>query len=207
MDTNARIAQFENMAQADPDNEMAHYSLAGAYMQANRFAEAADSYLRCVALAPGMSKAYQLAGEAFIKAGATEKAAQVLAQGYGVAAERGDMMPRNAIGELLKSLGKPVPEVAGGGGARPSATVSLGRGGKETPLAKAPFKGRLGDWIFKNVSEEKWNAWIGQGTKVINELRLDLSQERDSEVYDQHMREFLGIDEEMYGKILEGKAP
>ena len=33
MDTAARIAQFENMAQADPDNEMAHYSLAGAYLQ------------------------------------------------------------------------------------------------------------------------------------------------------------------------------
>jgi hypothetical protein len=41
---------------------------------------------------------------------------------------------------------------------------------------------------------------------VINELRLDLSQERDSDVYDQHMREFLGIDEELYGKILDGKA-
>ena len=203
MDINARIAQFENMAQADPDNEMAHYSLAGAYMQAGRFAEAADSYLRCVALAPGMSKAYQLAGEAFIKAGATEKAAQVLAQGYSVAAQRGDLMPRNAIAELLKSLGKPVPEVAGS--ARPTATVNLGREGKGTPLSKPPFKGRLGEWIFKNVSQEKWNAWIGQGTKVINELRLDLSQDRDAEVYDQHMREFLGIDEELYARILEGK--
>jgi tetratricopeptide (TPR) repeat protein len=156
MDVSARIAQFENMAQADPDNEMAHYSLAGAYLQANRFAEAADSYLRCVALAPGMSKAYQLAGEAFIKAGATEKAAQVLAQGYAVAVQRGDMMPKNAIADLLKSLGKPLPEVAGAPpAARPAATVSLGRDSKGTPMSKPPFKGRLGDWIFKNVPEEK----------------------------------------------------
>src|SRR5688572_16029499 len=145
MDTAARIAQFENMAQADPDNEMAHYSLAGAYLQANRFAEAADSYLRCVALIPGMSKAYQLAGEAFMKAGANAKAAEVLAQGYTVAAQRGDLMPKNAIAEHLKALGKPLPEVAGAP-AKPAATVSLGRGAKEAPLAKPPFKGRLGDW-------------------------------------------------------------
>jgi Fe-S cluster biosynthesis and repair protein YggX len=206
MDTAARIAQFENMAQADPDNEMAHYSLAGAYLQANRFAEAADSYLRCVAIVPGMSKAYQLAGEAFMKAGANAKAAEVLAQGYVVAAQRGDLMPKNAIAEHLKALGKPLPEVPGAPAKPAAATVSLGRGAKETPLAKPPFKGRLGDWIFKNISNEKWTAWIGQGTKVINELRLDLSQERDGEVYDQHMREFLGIDEELYAKILDGQT-
>lgn len=206
MDTAARIAQFENMAQADPDNEMAHYSLAGAYFQAGRFVEAADSYLRCVAIVPGMSKAYQLAGESFIKAGAKEKAAEVLAQGYTVAAQRGDLMPRTAIGDLLKSLGKPIPEVPGAPRPAPSATVSLGRGGPGTPMTKPPFKGRLGEWIFKNISNEKWNAWIGQGTKVINELRLDLSQERDADTYDQHMREYLGIDEELHAKILAGQA-
>jgi Fe-S cluster biosynthesis and repair protein YggX len=206
MDIQARIAQFENMAQADPDNEMAHYSLASAYMQANRFVEAADSFLRCLAIAPGMSKAYQLAGECFVKAGAPDKAAQVLTQGFTTAAQRGDLMPQNAMAEMLRSLGKPVPEVAA---ARPKVgeTVSLGREPKgDTPLAKPPFKGRLGEWIFKNVSNEKWNAWIGQGTKVINELRLDLSQERDADVYDQHMREYLGIDEALYAKILDGQA-
>ena len=33
-DLEQRIAQFENMAQADPDNEMAHFSLGNAYLQA-----------------------------------------------------------------------------------------------------------------------------------------------------------------------------
>lgn len=203
MDTNARIAQFENMAQADPDNEMAHYSLASAYMQAGRFVEAADSFLRCLALAPGMSKAYQLAGECFVKAGATEKAAQVLTEGYTTAAQRGDLMPKDAMAQMLRSLGKPVPETEEA--PKPAATVSLGRGAG-TPMEHPPFKGRLGAWIGANISKEKWNAWIGQGTKVINELRLDLSQERDGEVYDQHMREFLGVDEELYAKILDGNA-
>ena len=36
MDLAQRIAQFENMAHADPDNEMAHFSLGGAYAQACR---------------------------------------------------------------------------------------------------------------------------------------------------------------------------
>jgi hypothetical protein len=36
---------------------------------------------------------------------------------------------------------------------------------------------------------------------VINELRLDFSRDQDQETYDQHMREFLGIDSEMYTQI------
>ena len=35
---------------------------------------------------------------------------------------------------------------------------------------------------------------IGQGTKVINELRLDFSRDRDQEIHDQHMREYLGYE-------------
>ena len=35
-----RIAQFEKMASADPTNEMAHFSLGKAYLDAGRHAEA-----------------------------------------------------------------------------------------------------------------------------------------------------------------------
>ena len=38
--TDERIAQFENMANEDPDNDMAHFSLGNAYLQAGRAAEA-----------------------------------------------------------------------------------------------------------------------------------------------------------------------
>ena len=62
-DADARIAQFEKMAQADPDNDMAHFSLGNACLQVGRFADAARSLLRCVELNPDMSKAYQLAGD------------------------------------------------------------------------------------------------------------------------------------------------
>ena len=69
MDLNQRIAQFQNMAEADPTNEMAHYSLGNAYTQAARHREAAESYLRCTELVPDMSKAFQLAADNLIKAG------------------------------------------------------------------------------------------------------------------------------------------
>jgi hypothetical protein len=36
---------------------------------------------------------------------------------------------------------------------------------------------------------------------VINELRLDFSRDRDQEVYDQHMHEFLGLDPEALARI------
>lgn len=230
MDIDKRIAQFQNMAQADPENEMAHFSLAKALAEAGRHAEAGASYERCTELAPQMSKAYQLAAESLIKIGQTDRAVQLLTRGFTIAGERGDLMPKNAMGDLLKSLGKPVPEVAarkggGGGGGDvsllgggvldtkkydgpipPGAFVCQRTGRPGTKLARQPFKGAIGQWIHENISKETFDQWIGQGTKVINELRLDLSREQDEATYDQHMREYLGIDDELYEKLT-GKAP
>ncbi len=107
-----RIAQFEHMAGADPDNEMAHFSLGSAYLQAGRAAEAARSLERCIELNPEMSKAYQLAGEAMIKAGWADRAVEVLNRGYEVAASKGDMKPRDAIVELLDNLGRKPPQLS-----------------------------------------------------------------------------------------------
>jgi Fe-S cluster biosynthesis and repair protein YggX len=70
-----------------------------------------------------------------------------------------------------------------------------------TKMSSPPFRGALGQWIMDNISAETWRTWIGQGTKVINELRLDLSREQDQDSYDQHMREFLGIDDEIMAEI------
>jgi Fe-S cluster biosynthesis and repair protein YggX len=215
MDLNARIAQFENMAQADPSNEMAHFSLGTAYAQAGRPADAAESYLKAVALMPDMSKAYQLAGENLVKAGQGERAKSVLLQGYIIAAQKGDLMPKNAMAALLKSLGETPPEVEatkksvsllGGGGAGggaphqgpvPEGMIVCAKTGRlGTRMARAPFRGPVGGWIAANISKETFfQGWVPQGTKVINELRLDLSREKDQEMYDQHMREYLGLDE------------
>jgi Fe-S cluster biosynthesis and repair protein YggX len=226
-DLDRRIAQFANMAQADPDNEMAHFSLGKALMDAGRHAEAAGSFVKCTELAPQMSKAYQLAAECFVKTGQVDMAAQLATRGYTIAAERGDLMPKNAMGDVLRALGRPVPEVAAkkpgagsgdvsllGGGAPkkyegpipPGAFVCQRTGRPGTKMARPPFRGPVGEWIGQNISRETFDAWISQGTKVINELRLDLSREQDEAVYDQHMREYLGIDDALYERLT-GKAP
>ena len=202
-----RIAQFENMASADPDNEMAHFSLGSAYLQAGRPAEAAQSLSRCIELNPEMSKAYQLAGEAMIKAGWTDRAVETLNKGYEVAASKGDQMPKNGIVELLRDIGREPPQLSQETEAKAkqlqeSGAFVCGRTGRAgTQLSEPPMRGALGEWIRNNIAAETWRDWIGQGTKVINELRLDFSRDEDQLVYEQHMCEFLGIDPPLYAKL------
>ena len=211
MDIAKRIAQFENMAQADPSNEMAHFSLGRAYGDAGRYEEAAGSFMRCIQLVPDMSTAFQMAGEMLLKADKPEQAGLVLTDGYTVAAERGDFKPKKAMADHLIALGIPVPEVkaknragagadaAAGADLDPNAPVPAGMmrdaktGRIGTPLARPPFRGPVGEWIAANISKETFSTWIAQGTKVINELRLDLSKDKDQETYDQQMREYLGV--------------
>ena len=140
-----RITQFEKMAREDPTNDMAHFSLGNAYLQAGRAAEAAKAFENAVAVNPGMSKAYQLGGEAMIKAGWADKAEAILKKGYEVAATRGDRMPQQAIVELLTSIGREPPQVV----AAPSGADHLktsgafvcrrtGRPGIKLPRAPIP---------------------------------------------------------------------
>lgn len=206
MDTDERIAQFEKMAREDDDNEMAHFSLGNAYSQAGRFVEAAASFERCIAINENLSKAYQLCGAAYLAEGLDDKAADMLTRGFTIAAMRGDLMPKKAMEELLQKLGKPVPDVNPPPSSTPDAPAGsfvckrTGRPGHQ--MDRQPFRGAVGQWIYDNISRETFDAWIRQGTKVINELRLDLSREEDAETYDAHMREYLGIDEEGAAKII-----
>lgn len=209
---NARIAQFEKMASADADNDMAHFSLGNAYLQAGRAAEAARCMERCVELNPDMSKAFQLGGKAMIDAGWADRAVAFLERGYVVASMKGDRLPQTGIAELLRSIGREPPKLSrevdeAAERLRASGTFVCRRTSRPgTKLARPPFRGRVGQWIFENISEETWKDWIGQGTKVINELRLDFSRDRDQEVYDTHMREFLGIDADVMREIEAGNG-
>jgi Fe-S cluster biosynthesis and repair protein YggX len=219
MDIQQRIAQFETMVRpgADPDNDMAWFSLGQAYAQADRYADAAAAFTRCFTINPAMSKAYQLAGKAYLALGDRAAARDVLREGYLAAASRGDRMPMKAMGDMLTELGESPPAGAGAGaGADGGAGGSAGRvpaggdfvctrtGKPGHRLPRPPFKGPVGAWIHANISAETWDAWIRQGTKVINELRLDLSNEADSETYDRHMREYLGIDDELLATLTGG---
>jgi tetratricopeptide (TPR) repeat protein len=204
-----RIAQFEKMSVEDPSNDMAHFSLGNAYLQAGRFEQAAQSLQRAIAINPDLSKAYQLAGEALLAVGAEDRAVGVLEAGYQVAARKGDIMPRDAIAGLLAGVGREPPalsaetggEAAAQQSAQEGAFVCHATGKPGTPMPEPPMRGALGAWIQQHICAETWREWIGQGTKVINELRLDFSREDDQRTYDAYMCEYLGIDEKLYAEL------
>jgi len=130
-----------------------------------------------------------------------------LLKGFEIASGKGDVMPRDAMADLLKKLGRELPTTviepapAATAAAQGDGFICKASGRPGTQLAEPPMRGALGQWIYENVSSEMWQTWIGQGTKVINELRLDFSREEDQKVYDQYMCEFLGIDEAQYVKL------
>ena len=97
MDIDERIRRFEELVKEDPENDMALFSLAGAYNQSGRYKDAAETYTRCTELNPTMSKAYQLAGAALMASDQADKAKDLLTRGYTIAAEQGDLMPKKAM--------------------------------------------------------------------------------------------------------------
>ncbi len=195
-----RIEKLRRMAEADPSDEMAHFSLGGALLEAGRAQEAGPYLQRVIALNSQSSKAYELLGKAQIATGHRDLAVRTLTDGYRVAHRKGDMMPMQAMEQLLKELGAQPPSVAekketptgaaaGGGG---FTCRRCGGGGPK--LKERPFKGELGEKILATVCESCWKEWVGMGTKVINELRLPMFDPQAQEMYDKHMKEFLLIE-------------
>jgi tetratricopeptide (TPR) repeat protein len=194
-----RIAQFRKMAQDDPDNELGHFRLGQLLAEAGQTEDAVQAFRRTLELSPQFSKVYQLLGAALIKLNRRDEAVQVLRHGCAVADERGDNMPRDEIAKLLTQLGEAVPEskraAAGPAGdgfrcQRPGCFA----GTRARQLPKPPMSDELGRQIQAAICADCWNEWLrNYSIKVINEMRLDLSTEKGQEVYDQIMREFLGL--------------
>lgn len=203
-ENDARIEQFKQMAQADPDNELGHFSLGRIYLESGRYDEAIAPLSRALELNPKLSKAYQLLGSAYEGAGQREKAIEIVTNGVTIADGQGDRMPRDAMAEMLGSWGASIPtfsgatpsEAVGRTGDAASAGFSCARCGRPGgQLAKAPFKGDLGRKIFEGACSSCWREWIAMGTKVINELGLVLSTREGQQTYDQYMLEFLQLEE------------
>tara|TARA_Y100001970_G_C14017410_1_gene741674 strand:+ start:118 stop:747 length:630 start_codon:yes stop_codon:yes gene_type:complete len=197
-----RISRFQNMASADPENALAHYSLGSAYHESENYEKACESLLKSIELDREISRSWQLLGDSMIKSGKHEEAIKILTEGYTIATKHGDLMPKNAIGELLDSINQPRPDTSAEEKIleklRESGNFICSRSRRPgTKMSKAPLRGDLGKWLIENISDESWQEWIGQGTKVINELRLDFSREEDQKTYDHHMIEWLGIPEDL----------
>jgi tetratricopeptide (TPR) repeat protein len=198
-----RIAQFRKMAADDPENELGHYRLGQLLMENKEYDPAVASFRRTLELSPQFSKVYQLLGAAHMALNQREDAIKVLRQGFAVADERGDNMPRDEMGKLLTELGELPPilkkrETVGPGGdgfhcQRPGCIA--GSGARQLPSAPLGVDKALGLRIHDAICADCWNDWLrNMSIKVINELRLDLSTERGASEYDRHMQEYLGLE-------------
>ena len=194
--TNPRIEQFRKMAEADPSNELGHFSLGKAYLDAGQTSDAVRSFQRSLELNPNTAKVYQLLAMALLKEDRKDEAIAQLTRGVDVAAARGDMMPKNEMVRMLKDLGAPIPASATAASAQHvgEGEVQCKRCGRVAKrLANPPFGSALGKEIFENICADCWREWIGMGTKVINELRLPLADPQAQKIFQQHMREFLNL--------------
>lgn len=195
-EVDTRIEQFKKMASDDPNNELGHFSLGRAYLEAGRYDEAAASFERVLELNRNLSRAYHLLASTLLKQGKRDAAVERLTEGVQVAQARGDVMPKNEMTKMLQELGAPVPELKS-----EAAQVQVGEGqvlckrcGKvKSKLASPPFRNDFGNEIYENICADCWREAIGQGTKVINELRLPMNDPQAHKVWDQHIREFLNL--------------
>lgn len=195
-DNRERIEQFRKMADADPTNEVGHFSLGRELLSAGDAAGAAASLRRVIELNPNISKAYQLLGQALQQSGDGVGAIDTWTRGVTTADDRGELVPRDEMVTLLKGANAPVPELKN---ARVAAVAGDGevlckRCGKVAKrLARPPFRNAFGQEVYDNTCADCWQEAIRLGTKVINELRLPLADPQAQKIWDQHIREFLHL--------------
>jgi Fe-S cluster biosynthesis and repair protein YggX len=166
-------------------------------LDAEQHLDAVASFKRAIELNPNISKVYQMMAQALLALGERGTAVATLTEGVKVADRRGDLLPKNEMIARLKDLGAAIPELASS--AAPAASVSAGqvmckRCGQAGPkLDRPPFRNAFGQLILENTCSACWREAIGMGTKVINELRLPMSDPQAQKVWDQHIREFLNL--------------
>ena len=63
---------------------------------------------------------------------------------------------------------------------------------KELPaLDRAPYPGKLGERIYKDISAQAWEMWLQRQTMLINEYRLNLMDMQARQYLMQQMEQFL----------------
>lgn len=141
-DPNPRIEQFRKMADADPNNELGHFSLGKAYLDAGQTAQAIQSFQRVIELNPDIAKVYQMLATALLEENRKPEAIGRLTQGVAVAAARGDLMPKNEMIEMLKGLGTPSPSRSPRPRGKPSArdrcsAIVAAKSGADSPSPRS----------------------------------------------------------------------
>lgn len=195
-----RIAQFRNMTEAEPDDELGHFRLGQLLAEDGQHAEAAKSFQRAIVIEPNFSKVYQLLGLSQKALGRDAEAIETWTTGWRVAENRGDRIPRDEMAKLLKENGAAIPEapkkdedLGPETGFRCNRSM-CGAGRHAVQLTAPPLGDPLYQEIYEKICTACWKDWLSNFSyKVINELRLDLSSEFGQEEYDKHMLEFFDL--------------
>src|SRR4051794_41445845 len=108
-DLQERIAQFRKMAQDYPDNELGHFRLGQLLLEDGQVEDAARAFQRTLVLSPAFSKVYHLLAQCQVQLGRRDEAVRTLLEGYKVADQRGDKVPRDDMAKMLTELGEAVP--------------------------------------------------------------------------------------------------
>src|SRR5262249_41379036 len=151
------INQFRKMANDDPENELGHYRLGQLLQEAGQYADAVASFRRTLELSPQFSKVYQLLAACLLQLNQRDEAIKVLREGFAVADERGDNMPRDEMAKMLVGLGEPAPaskkavaSASGGDGFR-CQRPGCWAGARARKLDKPPMSDPIGQRIFETV--------------------------------------------------------
>jgi Fe-S cluster biosynthesis and repair protein YggX len=200
-----RIEQFRKMAQANPDDDLAHFALGNALVDSERFGEAVPVLRHVIKINSGYSRAYVLLANSQFATEDETAGIETLQKGYAAAITRGDLMPANEMKHRLSELNIKIdPEYMleatesaveleddrepGDGEIRCHRTKRVG-----AVMSFNPFGDEVGDFIEQNITKESWDEWMELSIKVINELRLDLGDANGQRAYDEHMRDFLNL--------------
>ena len=58
-------------------------------------------------------------------------------------------------------------------------------------LSFKPYPGELGERLYNEISQQAWEAWLTEQTKLINEYRLNLMEPKARMFLEKEMHQFL----------------
>ena len=198
MNNEERLQLFRSMAESDPENELAHFSIGKLSAEAGSWPEAELALRRCLEINENHSVALSILGESLLAQDKRDEAVELLGKGIVVAHERGEFMPRDKMRELLKSIGVTPPDLTSSADddaapVDPDAWVCRRCFKANPPLEEAPFSNDLGQKVLDGICKSCWSEWIAMSIKVINEFRLNMATPESNQIYDDQLREFLGL--------------
>ncbi|MBI4607684.1 MAG: tetratricopeptide repeat protein [Candidatus Rokubacteria bacterium] len=103
---NEKVAQFEEVVQLFPDDPVARFGLASAYLEAGRAEDAVREFTETLRLKPDYTAAHRGLGRALERAGRAREAMAAYRAGIGVALQTGDLQTKKEMEVFLTRLEK-----------------------------------------------------------------------------------------------------